>query len=77
MIQKINLMLISNKRVTKILFQLKQLKHMMMMMKQLKFYWYINQNIFQNLFKTQKINYRKEIIDILTAFVRYFLTYKN
>ena len=72
MIQKINLMLISNKRVTIILFQLKQLKHMMM--KQLKFYWYINQNIFQNLFKTQKINYRKEIIDILTAFVRYFLT---
>lgn len=73
MIQKINLMLISNKRVTIILFQLKQLKHMMMM-KQLKFYWYINQNIFQNLFKTQKINYRKEIIDILTVFVRYFLT---
>ena len=72
MIQKINLMLISNKRVTIILFQLKQLKHMMM--KQLKFYWYINQNIFQNLFKTQKINYRKEIIDILTVFVRYFLT---
>ena len=73
MIQKINLMLISNKRVTIILFQLKQLKHMMMM-KQLTFYWYINQNIFQNLFKTQKINYRKEIIDILTVFVRYFLT---
>ncbi len=73
MIQKINLMLISNKRVTIILFQLKQLKHMMMM-KQLKFYLYINQNIFQNLFKTQKINYRKEIIDILTVFVRYFLT---
>ena len=73
MIQKINLMLISNKRVTIILFQLKQLKYMMMM-KQLKFYWYINQNIFQNLFKTQKINYRKEIIDILTVFVRYFLT---
>ena len=73
MFQKINLMLISNKHVTIILFQLKQLKHMMMMMKQLKFYWYINQNIFQNLFTTQKINYRKEIIDILTAFVRYFL----
>lgn len=72
MIQKINLMLISNKRVTIILFQLKQLKQMMM--KQLKFYWYINQNIFQDLFKTQKINYRKEIIDILTVFVRYFLT---
>ena len=73
MIQKINLMLISNKRVTIILFQLKQLKHIMMM-KQLNFYWYTNQNIFQNLFKTQKINYRKEIIDILTVFVRYFLT---
>ena len=71
MIQKINLMLISSKCVTIILFQLKQLKHMMM--KQLNFYWYTNQNIFQNLFKTQKINYRKEIIDILTAFVRYFL----
>ena len=67
MIQKINLMLISNKRVTIILFQLKQLKHMMMM-KQLKFYWYINQNIFQNLFKTQKINYRKEIIDIFIVY---------
>ena len=72
MIRKINMKLISSKCVT-ILFQLKQLKHMMMM-KQLKFYWYINQNIFQNLFKTQKINYRKEIIDILTVFVRYFLT---
>ena len=74
MIQKINMKLISSKCVTIILFQLKQLKHMMMMMKQLNFYWYTNQNIFQNLFKTQKINYRKEIIDILTAFVRYFLT---
>jgi hypothetical protein len=73
MIRKINMKLISSKCVTIILFQLKQLKHMMMM-KQLKFYWYINQNIFQNLFKTQKINYRKEIIDILTVFVRYFLT---
>lgn len=72
MIRKINMKLISSKCVTIILFQLKQLKHMMM--KQLKFYWYINQNIFQNLFKTQKINYRKEIIDILTVFVRYFLT---
>ena len=73
MIRKINMKLISSKCVTIILFQLKQLKHMMMM-KQLKFYWYINQNIFQNLFKTQKINYRKETIDILTVFVRYFLT---
>jgi hypothetical protein len=73
MIQKINMKLISSKCVTIILFPLKQLKHMMMM-KQLNFYWYTNQNIFQNLFKTQKINYRKEIIDILTAFVRYFLT---
>ena len=73
MIRKINMKLISSKCVTIILFQLKQLKHMMMM-KQLKFYWYINQNIFQNLFKTQKINYRKEIIDILTVFVRYLLT---
>lgn len=73
MIRKINMKLISSKCVSIILFQLKQLKHMMMM-KQLKFYWYINQNIFQNLFKTQKINYRKEIIDILTVFVRYFLT---
>jgi hypothetical protein len=72
MIRKINMKLISSKCVTIILFQLKQLKHMMM--KQLKFYWYINQNIFQNLFKTQKINYRKKIIDILTVFVRYFLT---
>ena len=72
MIRKINMKLISSKCVIIILFQLKQLKHMMM--KQLKFYWYINQNIFQNLFKTQKINYRKEIIDILTVFVRYFLT---
>ena len=72
MIRKINMKLISSKCVTIILFQLKQLKHMMM--KQLKFYWYINQNIFQNLFKTQKINYRKETTDILTVFVRYFLT---
>ena len=76
MIRKINMKLISSKCVTIILFQLKQLKHMMMM-KQLKFYWYINQNIFQNLFKTQKINYRKEIIDILTVFVRYKKKKKN
>ena len=67
MIRKINMKLISSKCVTIILFQLKQLKHMMMM-KQLKFYWYINQNIFQNLFKTQKINYRKEIIDIFIVY---------